>query len=307
VTVDVDVEALGRKLCNWSTWGPEDQAGTVNYISPAVTARAARLARTGQVFGLGISMDRNGPAIDSAMRFNPLHFMSIVPTEKIRAGEVGIADDVLFLPLQSATQWDSLAHVSFRGQIYGGRSSALVTTDGASVNDICNIASRVATRGVLLDVARAWSVDALEPGEAIEAADLDEVLAATGLTVTEGDIILVRTGYLDRCRRQGWQGYSATTPGLGMSTLEWFADRHVAAVATDTYAVEVKPYQVADQASPFHVVALVYMGLLLGEIFDLDALAAACAADGVYEFFFAGPGLPVTAGVGSPVNAFAIK
>jgi kynurenine formamidase len=214
---------------------------------------------------------------------------------------------VLFLPLQSASQWDSLAHVSFRGQIYGGRPATLVTTDGASVNDICNVASRVATRGVLLDVARAWSVDSLEPGVAIEASDLDEVLASTGLTVAEGDIVLIRTGYLDRCRARGWQGYSATTPGLGMSTLEWFADRHVAAVATDTYAVEVKPYQVENQASPFHVVALVYMGLLLGEIFDLDALAAACAADGVYEFFFAGPGLPVTAGVGSPVNALAIK
>jgi kynurenine formamidase len=307
VAVDVDVEALGRKLSNWSTWGPEDQAGTVNYISPAVTARAAQLVRTGQIFGLGIAMDRNGPAIDSALRFNPLHFMSIIPTEKIRAGQVGIADDVLFLPLQSATQWDSLAHVSFRGQIYGGRPATLVTTDGASANDIRNIASRVATRGVLLDVARARAVDSLEPGVAIEAADLDEVLAATGLTVAEGDIVLIRTGYLDRCRKRGWQGYSATTPGLGMSTLEWFADRHVAAVATDTYAVEVKPYQVADQASPFHVVALVYMGLLLGEIFDLDALAAACAADGGYEFFFVGPGLPVTAGVGSPVNAFAIK
>jgi kynurenine formamidase len=307
VAVDVDVEALGRKLCNWSTWGADDQVGTVNYITPAATARAAQLARTGQVFGLGIAMDRNGPAIGSALRFNPLHFMSIIPTEKLRAGEVGIADDVLFLPLQSATQWDSLAHVSFRGQLYGGRPASLVSTDGASVNDICNVASKVATRGVLLDIARSWSVEALEPGVAIEAADLDEALAATGLEVGEGDAVLVRTGYLNRCRRQGWQGYSATTPGLGMSTLEWFAERHVAVVATDTYAVEVKPYQVADQASPFHVVALVYMGLLLGEIFDLDALAAACAADGGYEFFFVGPGLPVTAGVGSPVNAFAIK
>jgi kynurenine formamidase len=307
VGVDVDVEALGRKLCNWSTWGAEDQVGTVNYITPAVTARAAGLVREGQIFGLGITLDRNGPAIDSALRFNPLHFMSILPAEKIRAGDVGIADDVLFLPLQSATQWDSLAHVSFRGQIYGGRPVSLVTTDGASANDICNIASRVASRGVLLDVARARSVDSLEPGVAIEAGDLDDVLAATGLDVGEGDIVLIRTGYLDRCRKRGWQGYSATTPGLGMSTLEWFHDRHVAAVATDTYAAEVKPYQVEGQASPFHCVAIVFMGLLLGEIFDLDALAASCAADGRYEFLFVGPGLPVTAGVGSPVNAFAIR
>jgi kynurenine formamidase len=175
------------------------------------------------------------------------------------------------------------------------------------VNDVRNFSSKLATRGVLADVARFRSVESLEPGEAIEASELEAALAATGTSVGEGDVVLVRTGYLERCRQRGWVGYSATTPGLGMSTLEWFADRHVAAVATDTYAVEVKPYQVDNQASPYHVVALVYMGLLLGEIFDLEALASSCAADGRYEFMFVGPALPVTAAVGSPVNPYAIK
>jgi kynurenine formamidase len=175
------------------------------------------------------------------------------------------------------------------------------------VNDIRNVASKVATRGVLLDVARTWSTESLEPGVAIEAADLEDTLARTGLEVREGDAVLIRTGYLDQCRNRGWQGFGGSAPGLGMSTLEWFAERHVAVVATDTYAVEVKPYQVEGQASPFHVVALVYMGLLLGEIFDLAALATSCAEDQVYDFFFIGPGLPVTGAVGSPVNPFAIK
>lgn len=305
--VDVDVEALGTKLCNWTRWGADDQAGTVNYITPSVTARAAALVQSGQVFGLGIPMDRNGPAIESPLRFNPHHFMSILPTEKLRDGEVGIADDVLFLPLQSATQWDSLAHVSFRGQIYGGRASSLVTSAGTSVNDVRNFASRVATRGVLLDVARHRGVDSLVPSEAIEAGELQEVAAAAGVEVVEGDAVLVRTGYLSRCRDRGWVGYGGAAPGLGMSNLEWFAERRIAAVATDTYAVEVKPYQVDNQASPFHVVALVYMGLLLGEIFDLDALAESCAQDGRFEFLFVGAGLPVTTAVGTPVNPFAIK
>jgi kynurenine formamidase len=305
--VDVDVEALGQKLCNWTRWGADDQAGTVNYITPAVTAHAASLVQSGQVFGLGIPMDRNGPAIESPLRFNPHHFMSILPTEKLRDGEVGIADDVLFLPLQSATQWDSLAHVSFRGQIYGGRASSLVTSAGTSVNDVRNFASRVATRGVLLDVARHRGVDSLEPTEAIEAAELQAVAAEAGVDVGEGDAVLVRTGYLRRCREKGWVGYGGPAPGLGMSNLEWFADRKISAVATDTYAVEVKPYQVDKQASPFHVVALVYMGLLLGEIFDLEALAESCAGDGRFEFMLVAAGLPVTTAVGTPVNPFAIK
>lgn len=305
--VDIDVEELGRKLCNWNRWGADDQTGTVNYITPAVTAKAASLVRDGQVFGLGIPMDRNGPAIGSALRFNPHHFMSILPTEKLRDGEVGIADDVLFLPLQSATQWDSLAHVSFRGQIYGGRPSSLVTTSGAAVNDVRNFASKVATRGVLLDVARRRGVESLEPGEAIEADELQAAAAEAGIEVGEGDAVLVRTGYLRRCRENGWAGYGGPAPGLGMSTLEWFAACHIAAVAVDNYAVEVKPYQVDNHASPFHCVALVYMGLLLGEIFDLEDLAESCEADGRYEFMFVAAGLPVTNAVGTPVNPFAIK
>ena len=305
--VDMDVAVLGQKLCNWTRWGDDDEAGTLNFITPELTVRAASLVRTGQIFALGVPMDRDGPAKESALRFNPLHFMTILPTEKIRDGEVGIADDVLVVPLQSASQWDSLAHVSFRGQLYGGRSSALVTTSGAAVNDVTNLASKVATRGVLLDVARHRGVASLEPGEAIEAAELQEVASRAGVRIGQGDAVLVRTGYMQRCRDAGWSGFAGAAPGLGMSNLELFADCRIAAVATDTVAVEVKPYQVDNQASPFHVVALVYMGLLLGEIFDLDALAESCDADGIYEFMFVGPGLPVTAGVGSPVNPFAIK
>jgi len=302
-----DVEILGRRLCNWERWGVDDEIGTVNYISPERTAAAAKLVVSGKVYGLSIPFDRAGPAIASPRRFNPLHFMIILPDEQVRDIEVGIADDVLVFPLQSATQWDSLAHVTHKGQIYGGRPISMVTSAGAAANDVRNFASRIATRGVLIDVARARGVASLAPGEAIEAEELDQILRATNTSVGEGDALLVRTGHLADCRARGWQGFSGDAPGLGMTTLEWMHERGVAAVATDTYAVEAKPYQVSGHASPFHVVAIVYMGLLLGEIFDLDALAEDCAADGRYEFFFVGAGLPVTAAVGTPVNPYAIK
>lgn len=305
--MDVDVGELGRRLCNWTRWGSDDEAGTVNYITPAKTASAATLIESGRIYQLAIRLDRQGPAISSPRRFNPLHFMTILPDEQLRDGAVGIADDVLVLPLQCATQWDSLAHVSHDGQLYGGRSSSSVTSAGAAVNDICNVSSRLATRGVLADVARARGVHSLEPGEPIEAAELDAVLASQGTDVGDGDMLLVRTGYLAHCRTRGWESYAGDAPGLGMTTLEWLHERRVAAVATDTYAVEVKPYQVPGQASPFHVVAIVYMGLLLGEIFDLEDLAAACDADHRYECFFVGAGLPVTGAVGTPVNPYAIR
>lgn len=304
--VTVDVAALGRRLCNWSTWGDDDQAGTVNHITPARTAAAASLVVSGEVYELGIPLDRDGPAVSSPRRHNPLHYMTILPHEQVRDGGVGMADDVLVLPLQCATQWDALAHVSHNGMIYGGRPISLVSSAGARANDVRNFSAKLATKGVLVDIAAARGVASLEPGEPIEADELDDVLATTGAAVGQGDVLLVRTGYLARCRSRRWDGYGGDAPGLGMSVLEWLHDRHVAAVATDTYAVEVKPYQVPGHASPFHVVAIVYMGLLLGEIFDLDALASACASTDRYEFFFVGAGLPVTAAVGTPVNPYAI-
>lgn len=302
-----DVDELASRLCNWDRWGPADEVGTPNFITPAVTMAAATLVRSGRVHPLAVPLDSDGPAIDVDFRANPRHYMTILHQERVRVGEVGIADDVLLLSLQGATQWDSLAHVSHRGVMYGGRPVSLVDSRGAHVNDVRNFSGRLATRGVLIDVARARGVETLSPGESIEADEIVRLLDGTGTTVGTGDALLVRTGFLADCRARNWVGFSGDAPGLGMSVLEWLHDHEVAAVATDTYAVEVKPYQVTEVANPFHVVGLVYMGLLLGEIFDLEGLASDCAADGVYDFLFVAPALPVSGGVGSPVNPYAIR
>jgi len=78
-------------------------------------------------------------------------------------------------------------------------------------------------------------------------------------------------------------------------------------VATDTWAMEVQPHEIAGTYQPLHQVFIANMGLTIGEIFNLDELAEDCAADGVYEFFFIAPPLPITGAVGSPINPLAIK
>jgi kynurenine formamidase len=308
-SVDQEVAAimqLGERLSNWSRWGPDDQLGTLNYISPAVVREAARAVRTGRVIPLGVPLTRDGPQKAHAFRFNPLHFM-VKAHEEVLPGGASIADDVLVLGLQCATQWDSLAHVGHLGRMYGGRSVRGVTSAGAAENDIARISGQVATRGLLADVARLRNVASLAPGQVIERADLEECLNAAGVEPKEGDVLLVRTGFLERSRQDGWAGFSGAAPGLGLSVLDWLAEHRLAGVAADNSAIEVKPSSVAGVSLPFHVVALVYMGLLLGEIFDLAALAADCASDGIYEFFFVAPPLPITGAVGSPINPYAIK
>lgn len=304
------VRELGKQLSNWGRWGAEDERGTLNFITPEVVRRAATLVRRGAVFSLGLPFGAEGPQIGQGGRVNPLHLMTAVDQKLPGEYPDGFryADDVLVLPLQCATQWDSLAHVHYDGQLYNGFPAATTTSAGAGRNGIDKVGAGVVSRGVLLDVARLRGVPRLAPGTAITPDDLDAAARAQGVTVERGDVLLVRTGHLAVFKSDGDRvGYMRMMPGLGMACAAWLHAREVAAVAADTNSVEVIPFEDPKTPLPLHLLALRDMGLTLGEMFDLDALAEDCAADGVWEFLFSAPPLRVSGGVGSPLNPLAIK
>ena len=98
--------------------------------------------------------------------------------------------------------------------------------------------------------------------------------------------MLVRTGQLARARREGWGDYAGgAAPGLSFTTADWLHGSEIAAIATDTWGFEVRPNEFDNAFQPLHQVAIPNIGLFLGEMWDLDALAEDCAADGIYEFF----------------------
>lgn len=315
------VRALARACSNWDRWGPDDQLGTLNHIRPEDVVAASRLVQRGEVFSLAIPLDEHGPQTTGvAGRFNPIHLMLRDGNSAITGTEVRdfyggvdrflrVTDDVLILPLQSGTQWDSLAHIVFEGRIYNGRDASAVGSRGATVNDIASARDRFVGRGVLLDIPRSQGRSWLDPGEPIHASDLERAAGRQGVDVRRGDILLVRTGQIGQCRSLGTWGTYAGGPaaGLALDTAPWLFEREVAAVATDTWGLEVRPNETSDVLQPLHIVLIVHAGLLLGEIFDLEALADDCAADGRYEFLFSAPPLPITHAVGSPVNPLAIK
>jgi hypothetical protein len=90
-------------------------------------------------------------------------------------------------------------------------------------------------------------------------------------------------------------------------TAPWMHAKEIAAVASDNYAVEVRPSELPPFRSPFHICAIPNMGLTLGEIFYLEELAADCTADGRYAFLLVAAPLPVTNAVGTPINPYAMK
>jgi kynurenine formamidase len=164
-------------------------------------------------------------------------------------------------------------------------------------------------RGVLLDMARHLGVDWLDDGFAITKDMLDECARAQRVEIGRGDHLLIRTGHMEAKWAAGsWDGYpGGDAPGLAFETLDWLQAKQVAAVATDTWGVEVRPNETDEANQPWHWICIPIMGLTMGEIFKLDELAKACAGDKVYEFMFVAPALPITGAVGSPVNPIAIR
>ena len=120
----------------------------------------------------------------------------------------------------------------------------------------------------------------------------------------------MRTGRIGLVRERGEWGdeyAGGPAPGLAISASEFLCERGVAAVATDTWGIEVLPNETPDVFQPLHIILLVNAGIHIGEMFDLEALAADCREDGVYEFMFVAPPLTVTGSVGSAINPQAIK
>lgn len=305
-----------RKYRNWGRWGPDDALGTLNFIDDAKRAAAATLARDGRVFSLAVEFNRNGPRSGDRGRGNPIHTMlesgleAAAGTQGFPHG-FGDADDVVFMPLRAGTHWDGLGHVYDNAFAWNGRRcDQVVTGAGDLVTGAERQAASFVSRGVLLDVDRVFG--GLPDGFAITEDHLRATIAAQGPSsrVERGDIVLVRTGQLARCRGGGgWNGYAAgPAPGLSFGTLGWLHGSEIAAVATDTFAVEVRPYEFPSPCvTPLHQIAIPNIGLFLGEMFDLEALASDCASDGRYEFLLVAAGLPITGGVGAPVNPIAVK
>ena len=295
---------------NWGLFGAGDQLGTINFLTPARVAAAAKLARKGAVFSLDLPLHLPDPPLFNRGRYE--HHI-----ERFEQG-MGHDDYLDNFYLQASSQWDSLAHVGHpRHGLYNGVQPDEVTGAEGSKNGIDAWARRgIAGRGLLLDVARhlAAQGDPIDPGSsrAIKVGELEATAAAQGATVEPGDILLVRTGWgrsyldADQPARDGI-ARDLRSPGLegSVEMAGWLWDQRIAAIAADCPALEPWPWDLS--VGVLHVRALCYLGMPFGELWDLEALAEDCAGDGAYAFLLTSAPLHLRGGIGSPPNALAIK
>jgi kynurenine formamidase len=298
----------------WDVFGPGDAVGRMNLQSPEAVAAAAQSVVSGAVFALNAPQDLFDP---------PLYGRGAIRHTRLPSpGGTGF-DDVYdnYYP-QASSQWDALSHVAYGPDVfYQGVTADDIAREGR--NGIEAWAQRgIAGRGVLLDVARAMEADGrpLDAGSstALTVDDLELARRQAGVEFRPGDVVLVRTGFVGWYRRQHERARQAMARGrltaAGIEHTEAMAryvwDSGAAAFVSDAPALEVWPPDPRPEAAPFgflHNVLIGQFGLAIGELWELDALAEDCAADGRYEFLLTSAPLHVTGGIGSPANALAIK
>ena len=286
------VENWMTELSNWGRWGRGDQLGALNLITPAKRVEAAKLVKTGVSVSLAHNYSVN-PDLGLPPPFDQEISMLNTPGEYVM-------ERVSFSYHGGIhSHLDALCHVLWQGEMYNGFSKNDVNEDGCQKLGIANVKQGILTRGILMDIPRLKGVDYLPPGTAVYIEDLEAWEEQTGVRVSPGDVIFVRTG---RWATPGSAGPGSA--GLHASVAPWLRERDVAIVGGD-YANDAIPSGVQGVFLPIHQLAIVAMGVRLFDNLDLEALAEEAVRQGRWEFMLSASPIPVEGGVGSPMNPIA--
>lgn len=294
----------------WGVFGPNDQLGAVNFLTPERVARAAGLVRDGAVFNLCLPLTAFDPPLYER---EPMRHTLFAPDRN------GLDDWLDGFYLQSSTHWDGLRHVRAREfGFWGGEvtDSAVMQPGSGPLGIEHWVEHGMVGRGVLLDVGR--YLTAQDAGydplvhRSVTADELQATADAQGVALEPGDIVCVRFGWMGRYlagsreqREEAARSYSFAGLAADEAMSRWLWNHRVTAIPCDNPAVEVSPGDPA--VGSLHRRLIPLLGMVLGELFDLERLAGACAADGRYDFQFVSAPLHLVGGVGSPANAVAVR
>jgi kynurenine formamidase len=284
-----------KELSNWGRWGPEDELGAANLITPAKRRQAAQLVKEG--FSVSLARDADlEKAIDNPDPYE--HRMLTIGTDRFGVVPHGVAH----------THLDSLAHIEYGGVFYNGYKpdEAAVMKRGHTKNSIANLKNGIFTRGVLIDLPRLKKVSYLEPGTPVTAADIEAWEKLAGVKLGSGDALFIRTGRWARRAALGPFDTSRTgkRSGPNASVIPLLRQRDVALLGGDT-PPSVAPTDVEGETGAVHDFALVYLGVYVFDNCDLEALAEAAAARKRWDFLLTVAPIPLRGGTGSPVNPIA--
>ena len=279
----VATSAVSADECVPSPWGADDQIGAANRVTPERTAAAAKLVKKGISHPLGIVIEPGMPAYPP--RYTQLQVVQ--PNQQFNADlgvgwEASSNDDVLQMWLGTGPQLDGLGHMGEAGEVYNcnqGKDFSIIT--GLTKLDISGIPPMVG-RGVMIDIAKQMGVDSLQAGQPITSDDIKAAMKSQGVTVGEGDVVLLHTGYTDATLKQNPSLWAGSIPGITNEASVFLAGLKPMAVGADTWGLGAVPPRAGDKIFYDHVVLLKQHGIYILETMNTGRLAD----EGVHEFMF---------------------
>lgn len=299
--------ALAQQQTTASSFGPDDQAGASNLITPKKVLEAAALITEGNLYPLSRTYDASMPLFGS--RVFALRATGGVAGGPAGENDVIWNDDFLSTEIgQVGTQFDGLGHIGIRTE-EGDRYYNDVT--GEDIHGHEGLAmlgiehtKPFFTRGVLVNL-QAFKGEMLDAGYEVTVEDLTGALERQGVdpdSIGEGEVVLLHTGWGSLWGEDN-ERFNAGAPGIGMDAARWLAEKRVAVVGSDTWPVEVVPNPNPDLAFPVHQELLARNGIFLHENVATERLADADVSEFVYSF----SPMPIKGGTGAPGNALAIR
>lgn len=262
-----------------SKWGPKDEIGAANYLTPEIVKKSAGLIKTGKVYNLGMESNLSLPAYEP----RKMEIMIVQPAQAGPAGVFGpnkatYNDDMIVGWNGAGTHIDGLGHLGVDHVYYNGHK----VHEFADIKGLKKLGLEkfppIVTRGVLLDIAALKGVDMLKEGTPINSKEIEEAAKKQGVEIREGDVVLLHTGWADMIGKDN-KKYIAVQPGLGMDGAKYLTGKGVIAIGSDTAALEVLPGETAD-LFPVHQELLARTGTYILE----NIVTKDLAADKAHEF-----------------------
>lgn len=304
LTIVPAIAASGQGPClTASKFGPDDQIGNMNYVTPAKTLAATKLVTTGKSYRIAIETNKDTPA------YAPRTFAVTV----VQPGQTGGAtlgptkttynDDLINGWSGVGTQLDGLGHLGIDNLYYNCNKAAdFAATDGLKKLGVEHVPA-VATRGVLLDMAGYFNTDIVKEGTPFNRAEIEGAMKRQGIKAIEkGDVVLFYTGWL-KLLGQDNKRFGSVAPGLGRDGAKYLASLGVAMVGSDTWSFEVVPFEKDAGIFEVHQILIPLNGIHILENINTEEMVR----DRAWEFLFTLGPARITGGVQAIVNPIAIK
>ena len=306
-----------KKLVKPSPFGPNDQTGATNRVTPAVTKAAAAEIQSGTVIAMSYPLVDGVPLFGSRFTKTILTATGLVPGAALGENELTYMEDTWLSQSHVGTHLDGMGHIGRLDCYYNQTPMGKFINQNNMTKLGLEHLKSFATRGVVVDMVKVFQAagklktnpackkPCLDKGTLITAADIQAGLKMYNVTLREGDILGIHTGWGDLFEQFPAQNalYNSGEPGIGKDAATWLISQKIVAVGTDTWAVEVIPGENPKEAFIVHQMLLTDNGIHIIENMRTDLIAAEAASTGRATFFF---NMTVPKAVGLTGNFVAI-